>query len=321
MDETAHHIERPACSLVIRCYNEERHIGKLLSGVMAQGVKEVEIILVDSGSTDATLSIAARYPVKVLRIDPEEFSFGHSLNIGCAHASAELIVIASAHVYPAYTDWLEHLLAPFEDPEVALVYGKQRGAASTWYAEHQIYEKWFPDHSIASQGHPFCNNANAAIRKSLWELAPYNCELTGLEDLEWAKRFFESGKKIVYCAEAEITHVHEELPRQIYNRYRREAIAFRRIYPDRSFSLLDFLLLFGANAFSDCCHAWRDRVMLRELWGILAFRFMQFWGTYRGYRQKASIPRELASRFYYPNGLSARKGAACNAKERLIRYD
>jgi len=315
------HTKGPACSIVIRCCNEERHIGKLLSGVMAQSVKDVEIILVDSGSTDATLSIAARYPVKVVRISPEEFSFGHSLNIGCSHASAELIVVASAHVYPSYKDWLEHLLVPFQDSEVALVYGKQRGAASSWYAEHQIYRKWFPDHSIPEQGHPFCNNANAAIRRSLWAQFPYNRELTGLEDLDWAKRLFDSGRKIVYSADAEIIHVHEETPRQIYNRYRREAIAFKRIYPDKGFSLIDFLVLLSANTFSDCCQAWHDRRLFKEFWGIMLFRLMQFWGTFLGYRFKGFVPRELASRFYYPNGLAPKRGDTTDGQERLIRYE
>jgi len=313
--------DKPVCSLVIRCYNEEKHIDNLLSGVMAQSLKGVEIILVDSGSTDATLSVAAKYPVRVLRIAQEEFSFGHSLNIGCAAASADIIVFASAHVYPVYKDWLEHLITPFDDPEVALVYGKQRAAADAWYAEQQIYKKWFPDSSITEQSHPFCNNANAAIRKSLWEISPYNSELTGLEDLEWAKRHYEAGRKIVYSAEAEILHVHDERPRQIYNRYRREAIAFKRIYSDKSFTLLDFLLLFVANAFSDICHAWRDGIPLRELPGIPLFRLLQFWGTYRGYRQKGGVPRELANRFYYPNGLSLSKTVTSVEKERLIRYE
>lgn len=313
--------DKPICSLVIRCFNEEKHIGSLLAGIMSQSVKEVEIILVDSGSTDETLSIAAQYPVKVLHITPEDFSFGHSLNIGCAETCADIIVLASAHVYPVYKDWLEHLTAPFVDPEVALVYGKQRGASDAWYSEQQIYRKWFPDLSIAEQNHPFCNNANAAIRRSLWETLPYNTELTGLEDLEWAKRQFDAGYKIVYSAEAEIVHVHDEQASQIFNRYRREAIAFKKIYPDKNFSIMDCLFLFAANSFSDFCHACRDGVSLRKLLGIPLFRFMQFWGTYQGYSQKGAVTQALAERFYYPHGLSKIKAAFHDDKERLIRYE
>ena len=119
------------CSVVIRCYNEEEHIGRLLTGIMQQTVQDVEIIIVDSGSTDATLSIASRFPVRILSILPEEFSFGHSLNSGCRAATRDFVVIASAHVYPLYKDWLERLLYPFKNPQVGLVYRKQRGGKRT----------------------------------------------------------------------------------------------------------------------------------------------------------------------------------------------
>ncbi len=75
-----------AVSIIIRAYNEEPHINRLLRGILRQHMRDVEIILVDSGSTDDTVASAKRYPVRVLSIKPEEFSFGRSLNIGCAQA-------------------------------------------------------------------------------------------------------------------------------------------------------------------------------------------------------------------------------------------
>ncbi len=113
-------------SIVIRACNEEKHIGQLLEGIASQSLPDHEIILVDSGSTDGTLEIASRYPVRVVHILPQDFTFGHSLNQGVLESHGEFIVIASAHVYPVYPDWLESLLAPFADPQVALTYGKQR---------------------------------------------------------------------------------------------------------------------------------------------------------------------------------------------------
>jgi glycosyltransferase involved in cell wall biosynthesis len=53
-------------SIVIRSYNEEEHIERLLSGITRQSIKDLEIIIVDSRSTDATLSIASRYPERIL---------------------------------------------------------------------------------------------------------------------------------------------------------------------------------------------------------------------------------------------------------------
>jgi glycosyltransferase involved in cell wall biosynthesis len=310
------------CSIVIRCFNEEEHIGRLLSGIMQQTIKDVEIILVDSGSTDATVSIASRYPVKIVPIKPEEFSFGRSLNLGCAEASRDFIVIASAHVYPVYKDWLENLLSPFKDPDVAIVYGKQRGDKFARYTEHQIYRKWFPEESAGRQAHPFCNNANAAIRRTTWRHLPYNEELTGLEDLDWANRVVDLGKKIVYCAEAEIIHVHNETLLNIYNRYKREAIAFKKIYPQEHFNFMDFVKLLMANILTDYYHALKDRVFMKCILSIPEFRFMQFWGTYRGFGQRGDIPQMLRNRFYYPNSLSQNTYAKTGGDSaRRIHYE
>jgi GT2 family glycosyltransferase len=259
---------------------------------------------VDSGSTDATLSIASRYPVKILSIKPEEFSFGRALNLGCQAATGEFVVIASAHVYPVYKDWLEQLLAPFADPQVALVYGKQRGNKTTKYSEHQVFAKWFLNEPNANQSHPFCNNANAAIRRSLWEQLSYDETLTGLEDLHWAKRVMQVGYRIAYAAAAEIIHVHNETPRRIYNRYRREAIALKRIFPQEQFSVWDFIRLLSTNIVSDYYHAWHDGVLGQNLLAIPAFRLMQFWGTYQGFVHHGPITSQLKQRFYYPRGLT-----------------
>jgi glycosyltransferase involved in cell wall biosynthesis len=309
-------------SVVIRCYNEEEHIGRLLSGILQQTVQNVEIIIVDSGSIDATVSIASRYPVKIVSIKPEEFSFGRSLNLGCAEASGEFIVIASAHVYPVYIDWLENLLSPFKDPDVAIVYGKQRGDKSARYTEQQIYRKWFPEESAGPQAHPFCNNANAAIRRTMWQNLPYNEDLTGLEDLDWAKRVVDLGKKIVYSAEAEIIHVHNETPFKIFNRYKREAIAFKRIYPQEKFNFKDFLKLLTANVFTDYYHALKDKVFMKSLLSIPGFRFIQFWGTYSGFGQRGDMPQMLRNRFYYPNRYSRKSsGTTDGDSARRINYE
>jgi rhamnosyltransferase len=293
-----------ACTVVVRSFNEERHIGRLLEGILKQSLKNVEIILVDSGSTDSTLEVVSAYPVKVLKIPPDQFTFGRSLNLGCEAASAPLIAIASAHVYPVYEDWLERLLEPFSQSTTALVYGMQRGNDSTRFSEHQIFETWFPEQSQTDQQHPFCNNANAAIRKRLWEERPYDEELPGLEDLDWAAWALEQGYSIHYAADALVVHVHEETPRHVYNRYRREAMALSRIRPRERFTLFDLARLYATNVLSDLWHAGHQRKLTRSLVEILWFRWMQFWGTYRGFNIRGPLTGELKSAFYYPRGFN-----------------
>ena len=298
----------PMVSIIIRAYNEEKHIGRLLEGIKQQTLKNVEVILVDSGSTDSTVSIAESYGATVVYIRPEEFTFGRSLNYGIKEATRELIVIVSAHVYPVYPDWLETLLHPFEDDQVALTYGKQRGPQFAKFSEQQIFHQWYPDASNPNQSTAFCNNANAAIRKSLWTQNPYDETLTGLEDLAWAEWAKQKESDIAYVAEAEIVHVHNETPRGVFNRYRREAMAFKRIHPESHFSVYDFIRLTTTNIFSDMWHAVRTRVLLKNLASIFWFRAMQFHGTRIGYRDSSLVTPQLRETFYYARERKSKDG-------------
>ncbi len=290
------------CSIVVRAYNESRHLARLLEGIALQACKDFEVILVDSGSTDATVQIAESFGARVVHIQPEEFTFGRSLNLGIQAASSPLIAIASAHVFPVYPDWIESLLRPFEDPGVALVYGKQRGTAGSRFSERQLFRQWFPESDIADQPSPFCNNANAAIRRSLWLEHAYDETLTGLEDVEWAKWAQSRGSQVHYAAHAEVVHVHQETPTGVYDRYRREAMAFKRIFPESHFSVYDFVRLSVSNIRNDLMQASREHVLRRSAASIFWFRGAQFWGTYQGYRHSSAVTQELRQRFYYPAG-------------------
>ena len=307
------------CSLVIRAYNESAHLGRLLEGISHQTVKDVEVILVDSGSTDSTVSIAEAFGAKMMHIRPEEFTFGRSLNRGIEKATGDFVVIASAHVYPVYPDWLESLLRPFEDAKVALTYGKQRGPDSAKFSEQQVFHQWYPDVSQPRQPTAFCNNANAAIRKSLWVKHPYDESLTGLEDLAWAKWAKEQGHAIAYVAEAEIVHVHNETPRGVFNRYRREAMAFKQIHPEAHFNLYDFARLTTTNILSDLWHAARERVLTKNLASIFWFRAMQFHGTRMGYRESGLVTPQLRETFYYARERRKKEGKKRDVEP--IRYE
>lgn len=187
--------------------------------------------------------------------------------------------------------------------DVAVTYGRQIGNELTKYSEHRLFAKWFPEISDINQHHPFCNNANAAVRKSVWKEYKYDETLTGLEDLDFAKRVQRDGHQISYVADASIVHVHEETPSRIYNRYRREAFALSHIMEAEKMSLLDLCRLWSGNTFSDLYHACLDGQLVRNLWDIPMFRAMQFLGAYRGFRQRGSVDATLRRRFYYPNSL------------------
>jgi glycosyltransferase involved in cell wall biosynthesis len=306
-----------SCSVVIRAYNEAGHIGRLLRGIQQQNLPEVEVILVDSGSTDGTVQIAQGFGVKLVQITPAEFTFGRSLNWGIEAASNDYVAIISAHCYPVYPDWLEKLIEPLAEPDVAICYGKQRGGETNQYSEHQWFKQYFPDYSIPQQGHAYCHNANSAIRKSLWAQHPFNEQLTGLEDLGWGSWAFQQGYKIAYSAKAEIIHLHDEKPTQVFNRYRREAIAMKQILPESRFSLWNFVRLASSTIFSDMLQARREGVLGKHWASILWFRTLQYWGTYRGYRYSGDVDFGMIQQFYYPPGILTEKTPAARDVEQI----
>lgn len=308
-------------SIVIRSYNEDEHIEKLLLGIGAQRLQPDEIVLVDSGSTDQTVEIARRYGCKIVAIDKREFTFGRALNRGCGVATGDILVFPSAHVYPRYDNWLETLVGPFSSERVVLSYGRQIGNKTTKFSEHQIFAKWFPDESVCPQKSYFCNNANCAIRRSKWETLPYDETLTGLEDLAWAKKAQGQGGWIAYCADAVIVHVHDEEWEEIQNRYRREAIAMRSIDEHFHFSRLDFLKLLQRNILNDMKAAHRQGVLRDNFRGILNFRYNQLLGSYRGYNDPTEVSAELKKRFYYPKRHGHSPVAADHLAAHTIDYD
>tara|TARA_R110002072_G_scaffold1989_3_gene16442 strand:+ start:3324 stop:4895 length:1572 start_codon:yes stop_codon:yes gene_type:complete len=295
-------MKKAKASLIIRTFNEEKHIGKLLSEISRQQTTfPYEVIIVDSGSNDRTLDIVSEFETKLIKITPEQFTFGFSLNVGIDAAEGDYCIMTSAHCYPSTVHWIENIVKPFEENDnCAIVYGKQLGIDETKYSEQQIFSRWFPELSNNKTNLPFCNNANCAIRKSDWVTRKFDEELTGLEDLDYARHFHNMKKDIAYRADAGVYHIHDETPKQIMNRYYREALAYKAIYKNETFYFFDFIKFFTMNVFGDYLHAIQDGVFFRNLFDIPLFRFLQFWGTYKAHRFNRPISKEMQKRIFYP---------------------
>ncbi|MDP3244333.1 MAG: alcohol dehydrogenase catalytic domain-containing protein [bacterium] len=290
----------PQISIIIRTFNEEKHIGNLLDAIKSQTYQDYEIILVDSGSTDQTLSLAADKCSQIIQVASRDFTFGHSLNRGCRAAKGDFFVIISAHAYPVNQTWLQTLINHFCNEKVAIVYGRHIGARGTKFSEKRDFERFFGESEEKKHPLPyFVNNANSAIRASFWKEMPYDEYLTGLEDIAWAKQVSGKGLKIVYAPQAAVHHIHEESWPQIYNRYRREAIAAKRLgIPAPPFGSPS-KKVFVRNIFQDIKMTGRE-LSLARLKEILLFRFYQWRGAWQGWNKDAliDINKERSSLFF-----------------------
>lgn len=309
----------PRVSIIIRTFNEEKHLGNLLRAIKEQNYQDYEIILVDSGSTDRTLEIARANCDRIIQIQSRDFTFGYSLNVGCRQSQGDYFVIISAHATPIDAHWLTNIIAPFENEQVAMVYGRHIGAQETKYSEKRDFEKYFG--TLEDNKHPlphFANNANSAIRARVWQSHHFNEYLTGLEDLDWSRWAQEQGFKVKYAPGAAVYHIHQESWPQVYNRYRREAIAARKLGIARPPFATHHLKTFARNIISDV-GASRNDFSLARLKEIAHFRYHQWRGTRQGWKKDGQIDIDKEHGALYYSG--ANQGVMISGPNQAILKD
>lgn len=287
-------------SIVIRTFNEEKHLGNLLESIKKQDYHDYEIIIVDSGSNDRTLEIARNFTDSILQIENQDFTFGYSLNLGCQRAQGKYIVLVSAHTLPVDNQWLGNLLAPFKNEKVAMVYGRQVGNHESRFSEKRDFQRLFSDSPADSHvSLDYANNANAAIRKELWQQHRFDEYLFGLEDIEWAKRITSLGFVVHYEPSAAIYHLHRENWPRVFNRYRREAIAAARIGLSHPPQVKLGYFWLAKNIFQDLLYS-LPKISLAKIEEIGRFRYYQWKGTRQGWYRDRDLDfnRDKYALFY-----------------------
>ncbi len=253
--------------------------------IKSQRYTNYEIIVVDSGSVDRTRQVAEVNGARVIRLRPDDFTFGHSLNVGIDASRGIFVCILSGHAIPTDDRWLERLIEPLRDPDIPMTYGGQRGHRLSKYSESRDFERVYDETTRRLRApHYFANNANSAIRKDAWMQHRFDEGLTGLEDICWAKHWMDLGKTVAYEARACIWHIHTETWPQVRRRYHREAVAAHAIgLLDQSHSFREIRREVRWCA-SDLLAAWRDSRLVLVGGEVLRFRWEKTMGILAGIR-------------------------------------
>ena len=181
-------------------------------------------------------------------------------------------------------------------------YGKQIGVDTSYYSEHQYFKKFFPSSNkdVLFNGF-FCNNANSAIKRNVWEKYKFNENITGLEDMYLTQQITQDNMKVSYIPEASVKHIHQENFKQIKNRYERESIALRWIIPDIKITFFEFVKIFFLYIISDFSAAKKEKVFLKNFFSILFFRFAMSYGSYIGNSKSNKLSEKSKKIYFYPN--------------------
>lgn len=198
----------PKVSIIIRTKNEERWISSCLSAIKDQSFKDFEIILVDNGSTDKTISKAKKFDIEKI-VNIKEYFPGKAINMGFESASGELLVCLSVHCIPINNNWLKNLVESIEeDDSYAGVYGRQQPMSfSTPSDKRDLLLVFGLDRKIQIKD-SFFHNANSIIRREVWEKYPFDSQTTNIEDRIWGQTIIDNGFKILYEPSASVYHYH-----------------------------------------------------------------------------------------------------------------
>ncbi|HHH12368.1 MAG TPA: glycosyltransferase family 2 protein [Candidatus Moranbacteria bacterium] len=250
---------KPTFSVIIRTKNERRYLPEVLRRVFAQKIDgSLEVIIVDSGSTDGTLSVLKKFPVRLIEIPSAEFSYPRASNIGAAAAEGEYLVYLSGHSLPADEEMLRKSIVCWRKLErenassLAGVYGPVmalpgKGSSRT---EKLIFSarraRKARAHLVEKAKMGILGCTNAIIRREIWRKTPFD-EAYGLggEDGAWARERLREGWGIGFCPALAVYHSHGLGPINLWRQWRhwkeiaaarefdREKMSYRRACPWR----------------------------------------------------------------------------------------
>lgn len=209
-------------SVIIPTLNAVRWLDRQLSCLLAQTV-EAEIVVIDSGSADATPAIAARYAprVRLIEIPQKDFDHGGTRDLALRQSEGDFVLFLTQDALPTDERYIEKLLAPFKDERVAGVFGRQIA-----YEDAPDYERltrlfnypelprvWseadIPRYGVKSY---FFSNACSAYRRSAYEtVGGFDAPIVTNEDMMLAAKLLHAGWSLVYQPEAAVRHSHVDM--------------------------------------------------------------------------------------------------------------
>src|SRR2546426_10433480 len=273
----------PETSIIIRTYNEEKHLPELFRRLAEQEYRNFETVVVDSGSIDRTRDIASTCADRLVSIRKHDFSFGYSLNEGIRNSIGRSIATVPPPATPADPSWLGNLVEPLRDSHTAMVYGRQQGVSQSKFGEFLDFTRTFGIKKEVLKPPKFlANNANSSIRRDLWNRYSFDETLPGLEDVDWAKHWMEEGYVVVYEPSANIHHIHEETWTQVRHRYYREGQAARWIGITSRRDLPRELSRELACFFGDLVQSVKQGIFTQKAAEIIRFRYEKTVGLVSG---------------------------------------
>jgi len=191
----------PLVSFIIPTLNSEQVLEKCLRSIAEQDYPSIEVIIVDGGSSDNTISVATKYNAKILKCSR---SLAAARQLGLYNASGEIIANWDSDIYIPHKDWLRKAvktLLSYSDASTLWVYNTYPPYATLFQKAFSWYS-WETMLEFAKRSIGFWGGGNSLFyREAIRQVGGFNEDLDTGEDFELAKRLFLKGYKVIFYKE------------------------------------------------------------------------------------------------------------------------
>lgn len=226
-------------SVIIPTLNPGEQIIALLSRCLEQTRQPDEIIVVDSASDDGTADRVKQFTsahtassispaIRVIQIQRKDFDHGATRDMALRESKGDFVLFLTQDALPTNEHYIENILKPFEDEQIAMVFGRQIPRPDARPSERLVRQFSYPSKShvrsakdISAYGIKafFATDVCSAYRRSAYlAVGGFEHPITTNEDMFIAAAFLYAGYFIAYDAGAQVIHSHNFTWKQQYKR-------------------------------------------------------------------------------------------------------
>lgn len=266
-------------SVVIPTLNAGLEFSWMLRKLRAQrGVREIEIVIVDSGSKDQTVQFSRDAGAKVIEILPSEFSHSYARNLGADNATGDYVLFMVQDAYPIGDQWMHGMLrflqdhaqdklmavscAEFSRSDSDMMYDSMINTHYKFLGclEYDRIGQWRGDDHMALRSHGQLSDVSCLISRDCFQKYRYRGDYA--EDLDLGIRLIKDGFHVAMLASVKVVHSHNRAAYYYLKRSFVDVIFLVGLFDDFSYAHCSSLpgLLAGVQSTATHIATWLDEL-------------------------------------------------------------